>query len=274
MKTIKNIQAIIFDWAGTTIDFGSCAPTEVFKRSFARHGISITTQQAREPMGRAKRDHIECILKMPAVAEQWSNKFQSTYTGFDVDSIYHTFMDLQGESLKDFCTLIDGTVQLADWCESQGIKVGSTTGYVRSQIEVLLHEAAKQGYHPQCAIGADEVPVGRPAPFLLYEACKLLNVYPMSTVVCVDDTPVGIQAGRNAGCWTVGVSRSGNEVGLSERELVALSEEERTLLIERAEEKLLDAGAHFVIHSVAEIIPILETIDARLNQQLSPVESF
>ncbi len=266
MKSIKNIQAIIFDWAGTTIDFGSCAPTEVFKRAFAKHGISITTHQAREPMGRAKRDHIECILKMPNVAEQWQATHQASYTSLDLDSIYNRFMELQGETLRDFCKLIDGIAELAQWCSEVGISIGSTTGYVRSQIEVLLREAAKQGYLPQCAIGADDVPVGRPAPFLLYEACKHLNVYPMSKVICVDDTPVGIEAGRNAGCWTIGVSRTGNEVGLSESELNSLPESEQCQLIELATARLYGAGAHFVVQSVAELQPIVKEIDDRIER--------
>ena len=50
-----------------------------------------------------------------------------------------------------------------------------------------------------------------------------LDVFPMTSMVKVDDTPVGIEAGRNAGCWTVGVTRTGNCVGLSVEEIDQLA---------------------------------------------------
>ena len=41
------------------------------------------------------------------------------------------------------------------------------------------------------------------------------------------DAPVGIEEGRLAGCWTVGLSASGNGVGLDQESLAALPPEER-----------------------------------------------
>ncbi len=259
--SVDHIKCILFDWAGTTIDFGSCAPTEVFKKSFLEHGVTISSKQAREPMGRAKRDHIRRITEMPPVAEQWRAKHGANVTEQDIDSIYDAFMRLQGGSLGDFCKLIEGTAELSSWCAIKGIRVGSTTGYVQSQIDVLLQQAALQGYQPECAIGADDVPAGRPAPFLLFEAAKRLNVYPMNNIVAVDDTPVGIRAGRIAGCWTIGISRTGNEVGLSEAEFNSLSTDKKRLMVTRAEQTLYAAGAHFVVESVALLKPVLFEIN-------------
>ena len=89
-----------------------------------------------------------------------------------------------------------------------------------------------------------------------------LDVYPMWTIVKVDDTPIGIEAGRNAGCWTVGVTRTGNGVGLSQAQLAELPAEQIKQRCEQAAKQLTDAGAHFTIESIAELPALIETIDA------------
>ena len=81
------LQAVIFDWAGTTVDHGSCAPAIVFKEIFRRRGIDISTAQAREPMGMAKRDHIATIAAMPGVAQAWINQFGASCSEADVDAM-------------------------------------------------------------------------------------------------------------------------------------------------------------------------------------------
>ena len=64
-------DAVIFDWAGTLVDVGSLAPTQIFVEAFAAFGITVTLDQARGPMGLSKRDHIRTLLQTPAIATQW-----------------------------------------------------------------------------------------------------------------------------------------------------------------------------------------------------------
>jgi phosphonoacetaldehyde hydrolase len=65
------IRLVVFDWAGTTVDHGSRAPVAAFVRAFAGHGVEVTPDEARGPMGLHKRDHIRAMLQMPAVARRW-----------------------------------------------------------------------------------------------------------------------------------------------------------------------------------------------------------
>ena len=67
MPSLKHLKAIVFDWAGTMIDHGSRAPAIVFQEIFRQRGIEITIDQAREPMGMAKREHILAITQMPDI---------------------------------------------------------------------------------------------------------------------------------------------------------------------------------------------------------------
>ena len=57
------IQAVVFDWAGTTVDFGSRAPILAFMALFKDNKVEITVEEARAPMGLEKRDHITAVLK-------------------------------------------------------------------------------------------------------------------------------------------------------------------------------------------------------------------
>ncbi len=52
---INKIEGVIFDWAGTMIDFGCFAPVHVFVNIFKDAGIDVTIEEAREPMGMLKR---------------------------------------------------------------------------------------------------------------------------------------------------------------------------------------------------------------------------
>ncbi len=266
------LKAVVFDWAGTTIDYGSCAPAAVFQEIFRRQGIHITPEQAREPMGRAKKDHIAAIGRMPEVDRAWraAHAGQSITEG-QIDQLYAEFLPLQQETLGRHCQLIDGVPQLADWCRARQLKIGSTTGYTRELLQTVLSAAREQGYEPDCALGAEDARFGRPAPFLLFEAAQRMGVYPMWHMVKVDDTPVGIQAGRHAGCWTIGITQTGNGVGLSQQEWERLDATQQADCITRAEGGLRAAGAHALARSVADIREILIDFDDQLARGRLPI---
>lgn len=269
--SLKFLKAIVFDWAGTVIDYGSCAPAAVFQKVFVEHGIVISAAQAREPMGMAKREHIAAILNMPTVQEAWRNSYKRDSTEADIDQIYEQFLPLQMQVLSEHAVLIPGAAQAVQECRALGLKIGSTTGYTRALMQVVSAAAREQGYEPECVVCAEDAPRGRPAPYLLFETAKRMDVYPMWAFVKVDDTPVGIEAGRNAGCWTIGVTRTGNCVGKTEQELSQSSEEQVQAWCRTAAEKLFSAGAHYVVESVVEVPGLLRKIDQRAAQGELPI---
>ena len=110
-------------------------------------------------------------------------------------------------------------------------------------------------------ICADDVPAGRPAPWMVFRAAERLGVYPMSEILVVDDTPVGIEAGLNAGAWTVAVTRTGNCLGLSEDELARTDPTELASRLAAASADFRRIGAHHVIESVADLLPVLDEIE-------------
>ena len=220
------IRAVVFDWAGTTVDYGSRAPVEAFVEAFRRSGIELTAAEARGPMGRAKRDHIEAIFALPRVVEAWRLLHDRTPNDSDVDRLYADFLPLQTGVLAQHSDVIPGVPEVVAECRRRGLKIGSTTGYVRDLMGVVTPLARAAGFNPDVVICADDVQRGRPAPWMIFRAAERLDVFPMTAVVVVDDTAVGIEAGLNAGAWTVAVTKTGNSLGLSEHDVAQLDDAE------------------------------------------------
>lgn len=266
------IQAVLFDWAGTTVDYGSRAPVRVFLEIFHRLGIEITEAEARGPMGQAKREHIASVLAVPRVATLWKEKFGTVPCSADVDQLYADFLPLQLSVLSQGSDVIPGIPQLIAELRGRGLKIGSSTGYTRALMEAVIPTAREQGYAPDVVVCSDEVPAGRPMPWLNFRACEALGVFPPAAVLVVDDTPIGIEAARNAGMWVVGVTMTGNGLGLSQAEAESLSDAELSHRLSHLEEQFLASGAHFAVRSATDLIPALDAINARLSAKVSRPE--
>lgn len=266
----EGLRAVILDWAGTTVDYGCRAPAAVFLKVFHNRGIDVTPRQAREPMGMAKRDHVRTIAQMPTVAEQWRERFGRLPNEDDVDAMYAEFIPLQLDCLADYSDVIPGVPAFIDAVRAKGWKVGATTGYNREMMAICARHAAGQGYEPDVSICADDVPAGRPAPWMALEAAKGLGVYPMRAIVKIGDTYADIDEGTNGGMWTIGITRTGNELGLSQAEVDELPTEELRERIARIEAHMRRRGAHYVAAAVADCLPILDEINARVAQGERP----
>ena len=258
------LRALVLDWAGTTVDYGSRAPAAAFVETFAQHGVKISIEEAREPMGLAKRDHICAITEMPRVASKWRAAHGGPCTGEDIDELYAAFLPRQLGCIERYSDVIPGVPETIERCRQRGLAIGSSTGYTAEIMEVVMARARTQGFSPDAMLCASDIAEGRPAPWLIFENARRLGVYPMAAIAKVDDTAPGIEAGIHAGTWTIGIARTGNGVGLSEAELKGRSAAERTELIEKARGRLRQARAHYVVDSFEEILPVLDEIDERL----------
>ncbi|MDP9089677.1 MAG: phosphonoacetaldehyde hydrolase [Pseudomonadota bacterium] len=258
--TIRDrFDLVIFDWAGTVVDFGCHAPVIALREAFARQGVSITEAQARRDMGKAKAEHVRALLRDPAIQRAWSEAHGRKSTDADVAELMKDLAPLMRDQAERAATLIEGARAAVEALRSEGIKVGSSTGYTREMMGPVLREAAAQGYVPDHLVCSGETPAGRPTPLMIYKACAELGVWPLSRVVKVDDTDAGVAEGRAAGCFTVGISASGNAVGLSQEAWSKLPAADRAARLEAAEKSLREAGADVVIESVAQLIEVLRS---------------
>lgn len=265
------LQAVVLDWAGTTVDYGSCAPATVFVEVFRQEGVAITATEARGPMGMHKKDHIREILRLPRVAAAWTETHGSPAAAADVQRLYEAFTPRQMAVIADYADLIPGTLAATADFRQRGMKIGSCTGYTKEMMAVLVPAAAARGYAPDEMVCGTDVPAGRPQPWMALVNAMRLGVYPMAAVVKIGDTPADVAEGLNAGMWTIALAKTGNEVGLSAAELESLPAADREARLRRAYERLSQAGAHYVVDGIGDVPPILDDITTRLRRGEQPL---
>ncbi|XZE20468.1 phosphonoacetaldehyde hydrolase [Pirellulaceae bacterium SH449] len=245
-----SLRGLLLDWAGTMVDHGSLAPVEVVRSVFAEYQVEVTETEARQPMGKAKIDHLREVLSMPRVAQAWHEAQQRPVEEKEIQEIYRRFLVLQKTVLARHAELIPGAIQLVELARARNLKIGSTTGYTRELMDVLEPLASEAGYAPDATVCSDEVAAGRPAPWSNFRAAERIGVYPMQDLLVVDDSVAGIQAGKSAGCYAVAVTVTGNPFGISLEELALLDPEEVHRRHLQAEQEFYNAGADLVVQSV------------------------
>ncbi len=258
------IGLVVFDLAGTTVDYGSMAPVAAFVEGFQRMQIPITLTQARAPMGMEKRAHIRAIAAQKDIAARWQQVHGRGVTEADIDAMYEAFTAVLLDVLPQHCDLIPGVLDAVAWLDQHGIPFAATTGYFKQAAETVLDKVAESGFCPHASVCATDVPAGRPAPWMIYRCMETLDVFPPQYVVNIGDTAVDVASGRNAGVWSIGVAASGNELGMSDAEIRRL---EGPLLLQRlkhARQALMSSGAHYVVDTVADLPDLIPKIEQRL----------
>lgn len=261
---MSRIVAVLFDWAGTMIDFGSRAPVMAMAKVFESAGVPADEALIRRYMGMAKREHVVAILSEAATTGHWLAAKGRDWTEADVDALMTELEPAMQASASACRDMVPGAAAAAAMLAARGIKVGSTTGYTRTMMADIIPAAAAQGYAPEVIVCAGETAQGRPAPLMLWQAMGAISAWPAARCVAVDDAPVGITAGRNAGLWTIGVAGSGNGVGLAHDDFAALSADDRVARMAPAIGEFIAAGADFVIESVADLSLAIDAIEAAL----------
>lgn len=264
-----SLKALVLDWAGTTVDFGSLAPARTLQQLFGRAGIELSEAEARRDMGLPKKDHIGRILAIPRVRNAWESLRGNPPAAADLEEMYAAFIPLQFSCLAKYSALIPGVVDAVERFRARGLKIGSTTGYTREMLDLLLEKSEQAGYKPDCSLAPSDVGAGRPFPFMIYQIAAKLHAYPLAAIAKVGDTPADIEEGLNAGTWSIGVAGTGNSLGLSFEEFHALPASEQRTRLTRARRELEEAGAHYVIDSLADLDAVLDDIDARLKTNVS-----
>ena len=259
-----SIRLVIFDWAGTTVDHGCFAPVIPFVEALAQFGVEITLDEAREPMGLGKRDHLKALLQTPRIGHLWQARHGRGWTEEDLDRIYQEqFIPRQLASVRDHCELIPGLLDVVAWLRSRGIKIGTSTGYfAEAAADLRRRRRARLHARPQRHAGRRS---GRPPPpWMIYRNMEALGVYPPSAVVKIGDTVPDIDEGLAAGVWSIGVTHTGSDVGLTAKDFASLGPADRQARIDRARQRLVTAGRIEVLASINDLPALIERLDARL----------
>jgi len=220
-------------------------------------------------MGLAKRDHITRLLQEPETVAAWKSAHGVAPPETAVDALYAAFLPLQMECLLTYSHVLAGVPETMAGFHALGLRIGSTTGYTRAMLDALVASAAEEGYAPEIAMSPEDAGAGRPDPAMCLEICRRFQVEPWECIK-IGDTPSDIAEGRGAGMWTIGITRTGNMVGLSENDWSRLAPQAQQALLRHAEAELMDRQADAVAPSVAESQPPIAAIMARAERGERP----
>ena len=116
------LSAVVFDWAGTLIDFGSLAPMGAFVELFAGHGVEISVAEARVPMGLPKWEHIRALGHQPRVAAAWALRHGREFDDRDVDALYAEFTPMNARAVRQHAELVPGVLQAVQALRARGLR--------------------------------------------------------------------------------------------------------------------------------------------------------
>ncbi|MFV3413608.1 phosphonoacetaldehyde hydrolase [Pseudomonas nitroreducens] len=269
----QQLQAVILDWAGTVVDFGSFAPTQIFVEAFAEFGVQVSLEEARGPMGMGKWDHIRTLCDIPAIAERYKARFGRVPSDDDVTAIYERFMPLQIEKIAEHSALIPGALDAIAAVRQGGLKVGSCSGYPAVVMEKVVALAKTNGYVADHVVATDEVPNGRPHPAQALANVIALGINDVAACVKVDDTWPGILEGRSAGMWTVALTCSGNALGLTYEQYKALPADKLEQERRRIGQMFEGSRPHYLIDTIVDLPAVIADINARLARGEMPQSS-
>ena len=266
------VKGLVLDWSGTTADAYVIAPAVVFVEVFKKQGVEISMAEARGPMGLRKDLHIKELTKVPEIRERWNSMHGSYPDQGAVDRMFADFVPMQLGCLRQYTTLLPHVAEVTQGFQQEGIKIGSSTGFVRSMVDILEVDAKQQGYTPDASVAGDEVINGaRPKPFMVYRNLDLMDVHPIQSVVKVDDTVSGVGEALEAGCWGVGIARYSNYMDINTLEQAeSLPEQEIQRRLGLTCEILRKAGAHYVIDTFDELPEVVEDVNQRLSRGERP----
>ncbi|MDM5285871.1 phosphonoacetaldehyde hydrolase [Peribacillus frigoritolerans] len=259
---MNKVEGIILDWAGTAVDFGCFAPVNVFVDIFKNAGLDVTMEEARAPMGMLKIDHIRAMLTMPRISSLWEEQYGRPFNEEDVEKLYAEFEPALMMSLADYTDPIPGVIETVEALRDRGLKIGSTTGYTDTMMEVVTANALRKGYGPDFHVTPDAThSVGRPYPYMIYRNMEKLKLAASWKVVKVGDTISDMQEGVNAGVWSVGVIVGSSEMGLSLDEYSSLPERDKQELISKTADTFMKNGADYTIKTMEELPELIDTIN-------------
>ena len=251
-------DGIIFDWAGTTVDYGCFAPVKAFIEAFEQYGITPTLEEVRKPMGMLKIDHVRTMLSMDRISGLWEEKQGRKWTEEDVQKVYELSESKILEIVHNYAEPKPYVVETVNKLREMGLKIGSTTGYTDEMMALVVPKAAELGYAPDCWFSPDSTnKKGRPYPYMIFRKMEKLELKDVSRVMKVGDTVADILEGKNAGLVTVGILEGSSVMGLTQEEYEALTPEARETADKKAEQTYLEAGADYVVKDIRGILDLI-----------------
>lgn len=193
-----DVHLVAFDLGGTTLqDRGDVGAA--LKRALADHEVELAPTELDDLRGRSKRDAIRRVL-LARSSDQPSAALERR-----AEAVHAAFETHLLDRLRSAAP-VPGARATFDWLQKRGIKIALMTGFERRLTAAILE---RLGWHEgvlDAVVCADDVAVGRPAPYLLFRAMEVARALRVRQVMAVGDTEADLLAAANGGIgYPVGV---------------------------------------------------------------------
>ncbi len=256
------IRAVIFDWAGTLVDYGSQAPVFSMKDAFEQLNFHIDESQIRRDLGLTYRLHIKKLLLELVDWETDTSYYTSKRMEHMIEQIHAYFLQRMAQHSATISEPKTDLENVISFLREEGIRFATTCGYPKPLLAKLLAGTTKFGFNPKVNITPEDTRgVGQPAPAMIKKAMKKLRVRNPRSVVKVGDSLNDIREGKAAGVITIGVVDGSNLIGLSQEDFEHLSFAKQNSLRNQALQQFKAAGADYVVNNLKELTQIIKHID-------------
>ena len=202
------IRACIFDLGGTIVDRYSRTPFISLKNTFNKYGIILSDKLIYKDMGMYKLNHIQEIMKNPYIKSIWKRKHGIYPSKKEEFILYSDFIETQKMNSLEHLDIIPETNLCINYLKNNDIKIGVTTGFNQDIMNIIKNMLDDNNILIDSYVSSTCLrEPSRPHPSMILENLERLNIKSPKNVIKIDDTCVGIEEGKNAGCITVGVSR-------------------------------------------------------------------
>jgi phosphonatase-like hydrolase len=188
------LELVVFDMAGTTVRDDGQVPG-AFAAALRHYGIEATTEQVRSVRGSSK---CEALRRFVPEAADGSSRLDEVSASFR--------RELAERYASGGVHPVPGAEAAFVALRSRGVRVALNTGFDRDTTSLLLDSLGWTGGIVDAVVCGDDVPAGRPAPYLIFRAMEATGACRMRSVANVGDTALDLEAGFNAGTgWNIGV---------------------------------------------------------------------
>lgn len=199
---MKDIKLVVFDIAGTTVkDNGEIATA--FHDAMKENGYDIPHEKIYPLMGYKKPEAIRMML------QEYEHDVAAITTSY-INSIHDRFIALMVTYYKSTDELqpMESAEEIFAWLKSYDIKIGLDTGFSTDITSVIIERLGwLKDKKIDYVVCSNEVPLGRPQPFMIQKMMQAASVTDSKQVVKIGDTEVDINEGKNAGClYSIGVT--------------------------------------------------------------------
>lgn len=179
---VRDVELVVLDMAGTTVHDGGQVPA-AFRSALAAHGVAVTDDELASVRGASKREVIRTLV----------TRHQPDALPSLVDEVHDEFRAALAERYRAGVRAVDGVEDMFAWLRRREVRIALNTGFDRTTAELLLDALGWRDGRVDAVVCGDEVPRGRPAPYLIFRAMEAAGATSVHRVM-----NVGIRS------WTCG----------------------------------------------------------------------